>query len=98
MPKKFNEGATMTGKKNPDTKISASAREAASKGAKDTLSRSGAMQLARRLEKFWHDRGFHAARFWAEPITERFAKVGTYEIYRVVCNLVNGLPPRYRED
>jgi len=35
---------------------------------------------------------------WAEPIEERFAKVGTYEIYRVVCNLVNGLPPQYRDD
>jgi hypothetical protein len=69
-------------------------------GAKirDTLSQAGAMHLARRLEKFWHDRDFPAARFWAEPITERFAKVGTYEIYRVVCNLVNGLPPRYRNE
>lgn len=25
-------------------------------------------------------------------------KVGTYEIYRVACNLVNGLPPRYRDE
>ena len=33
-----------------------------------------------------------------EPVDERFAKVGTYEIYRVVCNLVNGLPPRYRDE
>jgi hypothetical protein len=36
--------------------------------------------------------------FWAEPVGKRFAQVGTYEIYRVVCNLVNGLPPRYRDD
>jgi hypothetical protein len=28
-------------------------------------------------------------------VGERFEKVGTYEIYRVVSNLVNGLPPRY---
>ena len=41
--------------------------------------------------------GFPAACFWAEPIEERFDKVGTYEIYRVVSNLVNGLPPRYRD-
>jgi hypothetical protein len=61
----------------------------------DTLGRRGAMALAKRLERYWHVRGFLAARFWAEPIEERFAKVGTYEIYRVVCNLVNGLPPRY---
>jgi hypothetical protein len=55
------------------------------------------MALARRLEQFWHAKGYHAARFWAEPIGERFNKVGTYEIYRVVCNLVNGLPPRYAD-
>lgn len=66
--------------------------------AKDTLTKSGALRLARQLEKHWHDLGYPAARFWTEPIAERFAKVGTYEIYRVVGNLVNGLPPRYRED
>jgi hypothetical protein len=64
----------------------------------DTLSQKGAMALAKRLQHFWHARGYFAARFWAEPVDERFAKVGTYEIYRVVCNLVDGLPPRYRED
>ena len=37
-----------------------------------------------------------AARFWTEPVDERFEKIGTYEIYQVKCNLVNGLPPRYR--
>jgi len=64
----------------------------------DNLNKAGAMRLAKRLQKFWHDQGYPAARFWAEPIEERFAKVGTYEIYRVACNLVNGLPPRYREE
>jgi hypothetical protein len=59
------------------------------------LSPKGAMALARRLEKVWHDRGYPAARFWAKPIEERFDKSGTYEVHRVVCNLVNGLPPRY---
>lgn len=67
-------------------------------GPKDTLNQQGAMALAKRLEHFWHDKGYRAARFWAEPIDERFAKVGTYEIYRIVCNLVNGLPPRYRDE
>lgn len=65
---------------------------------KDTLNQAGAMRLAKQLQKHWHDLGYPAARFWAEPIQERFAKVGTYEIYRVASNLVNGLPPRYRED
>lgn len=66
--------------------------------ASDMVSRKGAMALAKRLERYWHDRGYPAARFWAEPIDERFDKVGSYEIYRVVCNLVNGLPPRLIED
>jgi hypothetical protein len=41
---------------------------------------------------------YPAARFCIEPIDERFEKIGTYEIYRVDCNLVNGIPPRYRDD
>jgi hypothetical protein len=64
----------------------------------DTLNRDGAMALAKRLQAYWHEQGYPAARFWAEPVSERFAKIGTYEIYRVVCNLVNGVPPRYRDD
>jgi hypothetical protein len=59
------------------------------------LTQKGAMALARRLETYWHDKGFPAARFWAEPIGERFEKVGTYDIYRVTSNLINGMPPRY---
>ena len=65
---------------------------------KDTLSQRGAMALAKRLEQYWHNLGYPAARFWAEPIEERFAKIGTYEIYCVKCNLVNALPPRYARD
>lgn len=64
--------------------------------ASDTLSRKGATALAKRLQDFWHGQGFSAARFWVEPIDERFAKVGSYEVYRVMSNLVNGLPPRLR--
>ena len=64
----------------------------------DSLNRDGAMALARRLQQYWQDRGYPAARFWAEPVDERFSKVGTYEIYRVVCNLVNGVPPRYKNE
>jgi hypothetical protein len=63
----------------------------------DALSQRGAIALAKRLQRFWHKQGYPAARFWAEPIEERFAKVGTYELHRVACNLKNGLPPRYRE-
>jgi hypothetical protein len=68
------------------------------KQPRDWLSKRGAMALAKQLQQHWHDEGYPAARFWAEPIDERFAKVGTYELYRVACNLVNGLPPRYRDD
>jgi hypothetical protein len=66
--------------------------------SEETLSQFGAMRLARRLERYWHERGYRAARFWAEPIGERFPKVGTYDLYKVKCNLVNALPPRYRDD
>jgi hypothetical protein len=31
-----------------------------------------------------------------QPLAERFEKIGTYEVYQVKCNLVNGQPPRYR--
>jgi hypothetical protein len=61
----------------------------------ETLNHKGALALAKQLEKYWHDVGFPAARFWAEPIGERFEKIGSYELYRVASNLVNGLPPRY---
>jgi hypothetical protein len=64
----------------------------------DMLNREGAMMLAKRLQAYWHAQGYPAALFWAEPIEERFAKIGTYEIYRVACNLVNGLPPRYMHE
>ena len=39
--------------------------------------------------------GSHRLHTARETNAERFAKVGTYELYRVACNLVNGLPPRY---
>jgi hypothetical protein len=29
-------------------------------------------------------------------LNEHFETIGTYEVYQVKCNLVNGLPPRYR--
>jgi hypothetical protein len=61
-----------------------------------SLTRDGAMVLARRLQQFWLDQGYAAVRFWTEPLDERFEKIGTYEVYQVKCNLVNGLPPRYR--
>ena len=63
--------------------------------APDWLNQRGALALARRLQDFWHSQGYTEVRFWTEPVDERFAKVGTYEIYKVVCNLENGLPPRY---
>ncbi|MEI9803531.1 MAG: hypothetical protein WDN48_02410 [Pseudolabrys sp.] len=65
--------------------------------AAEMLSQKGAMALAKRLEGYWHDRGFYAARFWAVPIEERFDKLGSYEVYRVASNLVNGMPPRYAD-
>ena len=66
--------------------------------APESLNREGALALARRLESYWHAQGFTAVRFWTEPISERFDKIGSYEVYRVVSNLVNGLPPRYLDE
>ena len=79
-------------------KGSAGSSEQEDEAPTDWCSRRGAMALAKRLERYWHQLGYPAACFWAEPIDERFAKVGTYELYRVVCNLVNGLPPRLRDE
>ncbi|MBH5391767.1 hypothetical protein [Bradyrhizobium diversitatis] len=62
----------------------------------DWLSKRGAMALAKHLQAYWHRHGYPAARFWPEPIDERFSKIGTYEIYTIACNLINGLPPSYR--
>ena len=63
--------------------IAASHSDSDATDRKTRCRKSGAMRLAKQLEKHWHDLGYPAARFWAEPIEERFAKVGTYEIYRV---------------
>jgi hypothetical protein len=34
-----------------------------------------AIALAKRLQQYWP-----AARFWTEPLDERFPKIGTYEV------------------
>ena len=70
----------------------------AARTAPDSLNEKGAIALAKRLEAYWHQEGYPGARFWAEPIGERFAKIGTHDLYRVACNLVNGLPPRFRDE
>ena len=64
----------------------------------DSLSRRGAAELAKRLQEYWHGCGYSAARFWTEPVVERFGKLGTHEIHCVRCNFVDGLPPRYERD
>ena len=42
---------------------------------RDNLSKRGALDLARRLEKYWHGQGYPAAKFWTEPVDERFQKI-----------------------
>ncbi|MCP3439807.1 hypothetical protein [Bradyrhizobium sp. CCGUVB14] len=107
-----NDGPRPTGKLDPSGQaeqerehgharacMPSSARsDHSNKSETEHCSRDGAMALAKRLEAYWHGEGYPSARFWAEPIEERFEKVGTYELYRVVCNLVNGLPPRYKHE
>jgi hypothetical protein len=80
-----------------DCPATPSAEADAYKPGHDTMSRHGAARLARQLEEYWHSKGYYSVRFWPEPYTERFDKIGSYEIYRVKCNLVNGLPPEVAE-
>lgn len=87
---KANRSATY-----PDVRAASRATPKPKPGPSETLSLGGALALAKQLEKYWHERGFPAACFWVEPIGERFEKIGTYELYRVASNLVDGLPPRY---
>jgi hypothetical protein len=91
------QAASRAAQSAPETAIGDASRAAPKPKppVSETLSHKGALALAKQLEKYWHDKGFSAARFWAEPIGERFEKIGTYELYRVASNLINGLPPRY---
>ncbi len=54
----------------------------------DNLSRNGAAELARRIERYWHDRGFSAVR-------ARVVSLGIEgrSVYVVRSNLMNGNPP-----
>ena len=98
-PSETTEAATRAAQSVPaaDKSDASHARPKPKPPISETLSHKGALALAKQLEKYWHDKGFPAARFWAEPIGERFEKIGTYELYRVASNLVNGLPPQYRD-
>ena len=48
--------------------------------------------LANRLEKFWHARGYPKAKVWVErePGTGKEGKA----VYGIRSNLVNGVPPK----
>jgi hypothetical protein len=52
---------------------------------------------SQKTRRYWHSQRFPAARLWAKPIGERFEKIGSYELYRVASDLVNGWLPRYLE-
>ena len=95
-PRQRTENAkTARGAAYPDVGGASRAAPKPKSGPSETLSHRGALALAKQLESYWHERGYPAARFWADPIGERFEKIGTYELYRVASNLVDGLPPRY---
>jgi len=36
----------------------------------DHVNRRGAMELAKKLERYWHERGYYCARFWARRTEE----------------------------
>lgn len=55
------------------------------------LSFVGASHLAKRLNTFWHDRGYPTASFWVEQIRNLpEAKLGADTLFTVRSNLVNG--------
>jgi len=54
----------------------------------DYLTRDGAEELARRIERYWHDQGFTAVRVWVEPFGD-----GKHRLHAVRSNLMSGLPP-----
>jgi hypothetical protein len=47
---------------------------ATAKDELDTLYRDGDIALAKRLQQYWHDQGYPTARFWTEPLDERFSE------------------------
>jgi hypothetical protein len=94
-PKSARPDQPRTGQTQGDTASPVRERTPPTSAPRDTLNQKGAIALAKKLEAFWHGKGYLTARFWAEPVGERFDKLGTNEIYRVASNLVNGLPPRY---
>jgi hypothetical protein len=56
--------------------------------------RSSAMKLAKRLERYWHERGYYAC-FWANRLNSALKKlVRTNSIGS--CNLIDGMPPTYQ--
>ena len=62
----------------------------------DTTTRDGAEALARKLDAYWHAKGFPQVRHWAElqrNVTAEAPILGS-EIWVVRSNLVRGRPPR----
>lgn len=58
------------------------------------LDLNGAYKICKKIEEYWHKRGFKQVMARPYPIEERFVKVGTYQLYGVETNLVGGLPPQ----
>jgi len=57
-------------------------------GTPDNMTRDGAERLAAKLNSYWHEHGYPAARHWVEP-----GGVPGREAYVVRSNLCDGLPP-----
>ena len=59
----------------------------------DTLTESGAYRLAKRLDEYWHARGWPKAKHWVEIVRAR-ETMSKHSIFGVRCNLMNGYPPQ----
>ena len=85
----------------PDRDIVA-CEPADAKADRDHLSQAGADALARKLDDWWHTRGYPQVRHWAERATmadgppRLKTKNGTTAagLWVVRSNLVSGMPPR----
>ena len=53
----------------------------------DTLTKTGALRIKRKIEEYWASLGYTTVHAWVEPIPER------PDLWQVRSNLKCGLPP-----
>ena len=62
---------------------------------KNNMTRTGAQKLAKRIERYWRNKGFGQVKVEIEMMGEIIPEVeGVEPLYCVRSNLVNGMPPQ----